>query len=103
MNFPRPISRVSSVLAAALVATALLATPGMAGTLMLKSTPVTSATNRNAGAMATIDEVGLLRQQNAKLKALVKNLSARLVEANTKKTFCADPAISSNQLGQTRD
>lgn len=86
---------------------ALLATIGATPAVALDkvASPMTASPVliQNKKALSSLNEVELLRSQNARLKALVKDLSRRLEELRLDKPFCKDMAMSANKAGATRD
>ena len=68
-----------------------------------KPVKATLATDRiYTNIKSEVDLVALLRTQNKQLRALVKDLSARLEQIKQEKPFCSDVATSANNAGMSR-
>lgn len=77
------------------------------GTFAAPLNTTKSAVNNPAEAQRAqahkLDQLTMLRNENARLKALIKNLSQRMQEMQSDKPFCSNVATSSNKEGRSRD
>lgn len=96
-------SMIPYMLSGALILLVTIVAGITAAPTTVKRAPITSAAQPQRNQISPMDQVSLLRAENAKLRALAKNLSQRLREMQMNKPFCSDVATSSTKAGGTTD